>query len=351
MRKILLSILVILIVIRIAAPPIILSQINKFLEDFSPSYQIHIGGLDLAIWRGAYRFEKIDGRIKTQKDPFMTVDAVDVSIAWREIIRGTIKTDIVVTGANLLLSKELMDVASKAPKKPKDEAQELGDKLFPLEIDRIDIRSSNFQFADVPGLPPELRLRVSDLDGRLTNLTPDKENPWSLATVRGTVQGSSVLKLVGEYSTIIKPLPWHVSAEVQKFEMKNLNPFTQRAAPISFQQGYLDAFVEAKSEENVIVGYVKPFVSKLDVVGNEKDFQGFKHFGIELSAATANLIFRRASDNTVATIIDFSVKDGKFDWNASKAFKEAVEHGFAQPISPGLENRYDIMTKQKGKIQ
>lgn len=109
-------------------------------------------------------------------------------------------------------------------------------------------------------------------------------------------------------------------------------------------------FGEVKGERNGIRGYVKPFLKKAEFVGDTKDFSNLKHFGIEIATASANLILRTSSEHIVATKVDFSYENSKFDWNASKAISEAVKNGFQSKLEPGIENQFSI-SNEKGVLQ
>ena len=340
-------VIALLVVLRIALPVVALRQVNKYLENFSTTYHFHIADLDISLLRGAYRFEGFTGKISSRSEPFLNTEYVDISVAWRDLFRGKITTDIFVNGLKFVLSQELLDAAKNAPDKSKSEARELGSALFPLKISRLDIRNSEIQIANVGRLPEELRLRITQVEGRMSNLTPTGANKVSLLTLKATLLESTDMKIFGQINLQETPNPWVLAAEVHKLALVKGNTWLKRSVPLSFKSGVMDLYGEMKSEKGNMEGYAKPFVKKLAFVGNKDDFKSLKQFGIEISGATGNLLLRRSSDKTFATKINFSFKNGKFDWDASKALSEAIEHGYGDGLKPGIENKYQLAPHEK----
>lgn len=349
-KKIILGVVLVLVAVRVALPSIILSETNKFLATFSKEYTLHIDDLDLAILRGAYRFEGVTGKMHKYKEPFLNLDRIDISLAWRELLKGKLQTDIVIDGMKFLMSTELLNVVKGNKDTSKKDAKNAGDKLFPMEVSRMDIKNSELQVGDVEGLPPELRWRVSQIEGRLTNAVPSKEDPISLITLKGALFDTSDLKVLAQYKALETPVAWYSAIELRNFELPNANELLKRKVALTFKAGSLDLYGEVKGENDKIEGYIKPFMKKADIVGDTKDFSTLKHFGIEVATAAANIILRTTSQHVVATKVDFSYENSKFDWNASKAISEAVKNGFQSKLEPGIENQYGLKN-EKGVLQ
>lgn len=346
MKKALWIILIVLIIGRLIIPPIALRAINNFLADFSPIFYMHIDEFDLRLWKAAARIEGFQIRLREQKEPFLKVEATEISAAWREIFAGRFRTDVVVIGSHLRVSNELFDAIKKYQKKATEDAKRLGKKMSPIQVDRIDIHKSTVRFASAPGIPDELLFGLSALDGRITNITSTPERPISVIKFHGTLPDSSELIFHGYLNSQEKPAEWRMSTELEKFHLKNLNPLTSKLIPLTFTAGTMDLYAEAKGEKNQVEGYAKPFVKDLAVIGNKKDFKSAKHLGIEALTAVADVIFRKSEDKTVATKINFSYKDKKFKWDPGDVASKAAAHGFKDEIKPGLEHKYKLEEKK-----
>lgn len=349
--KLLWGFIIALIAIRMALPAILLPQINHFLKDFSALYVLHIEDFGLSIYRGAYRFEGLTAVAKNQTDPFLKVGLIDVSLPWRELFHGRLLADVVADDATFILTQEFLAKSKEQPKeKTLEEGKQIKSKLIPFNLARLDIRNSDFRFADVKALPPELQLHISGLEGRINNVTPLPADPISLFVAKGSLLDSGIIKIVGELNQLQKPLDWNLDIEIKDFELTKLNPVLKRKGPLTFKNGTLEAYSEVKSENGKIEGYVKPFLKKATFIGDKDDFKGLVHFGLEITTAALNALLKSSQDKSVATKILFSYQNEKFDWNAAHAISTAIQHGFQDKIQPGIENLYSLTSNHVKEI-
>ncbi len=337
------GVILFLIIARAVTPIFILRQTNKFLANFSETYSGHIEDFDISLIRGAYQMEGFSLRLKAQpEEEFVFIQVVDVSIAWRELFMGKINTDIEVDKAKLVITNKIMNAFSKQPNESKKDSEEAASKLFPVRVGRIDVKNSNFEFAELLSIPEAQRWRISNMQGRLSNVTANENAPLSLLSARGDLFNSSTIKIVSQLNLLKKPIAWDVDVELREFNLPNANGFLKNKVPMTFTSGKLDLYSEIRSEKNSIQGYVKPFLHKIDVVANAEVFNGFKQFAIEVSAATANLILRSAKDKTLATKVLFSYEKGEFNINSAKAISEAFKNGFSEKIPEGIDDEISL---------
>lgn len=344
--KILIFVVLLFVGLRLIIAEVALKQLNNYLAGFSESYSLHVDNLALSFLRGAYRLEGFKGELKKDKSQFLKTNYIDISLAWRDLIRGRLQSDIVVDGLNVVLTQKLIQETKSRPKDAAKEAEEAGAKVFPVRLARIDIKNSSLQVEDLNGLPPELRLRITEIDGRLSNATVTETQPISLLRLKGTLQDSATMYVVGELNQLKAPNEWHVAVETKQFELTKLNPVLKRVGPITFTSGKLDLFFEGKGENNQVKGYVKPIVKDLKMVGNRSDFTGFKNFGLEISAAAADSLLEDRDDKTVATKVYFAYGEKGLEWSATQALSKAIQHGYRSTIDPGIENEFKMSGKE-----
>lgn len=336
-----LGIFVLLLGIRMVMQPMIHKELNKFLATFSPTLYFHIADLDVHIIRGAYSFDGVTGKVKGQKNNFIEIEKVDVSMAWREIFKGKLVTDIEVNGADFAYTGELKNVIAKMPKKA-DEATSARDKLFPVKIERVDVRNGAVTFDDYQGLEENQKLQVTNIEGRLTNLTPQKKFPLSFFNLKATVLGNSVVKTAGHLNILAKPMQWDVDGEMQGFDLTAANHFLKRKVPLTFTKGKLDLYAEAQSTNGKVKGYVKPFMKNIDVMKSSENFKGPKHWFVEVITAVGNLVLRATDTKVLATKIPFTMDKAGVHVDSGEALSKAIEHGFQQQLSPGVEDKYEL---------
>lgn len=345
--SILIFVVVLLVGIRLILTDIALNRLNGYLAGFSETYAAHVDNLSLSFLRGAYRFDRVKVFTKPDHKEFLTVDYVDVSLAWRDLLSLRFRTDILLHNPKLIWS----DAVKKAliSKKTKEESEKAGARLFPVEISRLDVRGAEILLQDAQGVPPELALRLSELEGRVSNASPSEKKPVSMVRLSGLLQDSARVQMRGEVDSSVVPVEWYVAMESRDLKLNSLNPFLLRQVPLSFKKGTADVYAELKGDKGNLKGYVKPFLHEVEITGNESDFKDIKHVGMELAAGLAKLIFRRGDDKTVSTKMQFSYVNGQFEWSLADLVGKALEHGFRQPLEPGIENEFHMRYKQVPK--
>lgn len=348
--KVIVVVVLLIVVLRLVLTGVALNKLNEFLNEVSPNYAAHVDDLSLSFIRGAYRFEGITAHLKEseKKSDFLKVDYVDVSLAWRDLFQLRIRTDIVVSGLHFEVTKNVIN-ALKSSEDGKEQAEELGETLFPMQVSRLDIQNSSVHVATAPGLPPDLALRLTQIQGRLSNAMPSKKHPRSLLNLKATVQEHATVLFIGEMDASELPVEWLASAELQSLKLNSLNPFLLRALPLTFKDGIADVYAEFKGQKGEVEGYLKPFIKNLDVTGDEKDWKGFKHAGYEIISGAAKYLLRSSADKSVATRVELKYQNSKLDYSLAKIVGGAIEHGYQDKIKPGIENKYQMNYKKGQK--
>ncbi len=338
-------VVIFVLMVRFFAPLIVLRELNKYLADFSPVYSGHVDSLGISFFRGAYQFRGFELRLKgsdQKNDRFVFGKVIDVSLAWREIFKGRVTTDIEVDRTEIILTQNVMNAFAKAPKEIKKDTREAADKLFPVRLERLDVKDSSFEFAELVSIPEASRWRITGIEGRASNVTPTEGAPLTFVTIKGALFGDAEIKVVAQVNQQIDPLAWDLDAELRNFGLSEANGWLKRKLPVTFTSGRLDLFAEARSLKGGMEGYVKPFFKNADVVANREAFVGLKHFGIEVSLATANLILRSSQEKTMATKIKFAYENGEFKLNSAQAVSEAFKNGFRDPLPEGIDDEISL---------
>ena len=340
---ILVALLVLLICVRLVLPGIILKKLNNYLATFSPVYSLHIGDLNLSFLTMSYEFENADAFYKKDGHNFFKVESLQVSIAWRELLRARILTDVRVSGGNFTLSKALIEGSKTPEAKPKEKANEAAGKLFPVRIALVEIHSSAFDFADFVSQAPATRWRVSEIEAKILNLNPTPHEPLTFFTAQGTLLDSAKFKVAGKAKRLEKPLAWKLDTEIHDFNLVNANPMLMHELPFTFREGKLDVYSELRSQNGLLEGYVKPFLKNVSVLPANDKYKNLRHFAYEVIGALANVILRKSDDKSVATRIAFHREpDGHLKVDTGQAISKVIQHGFEKGLSPSIEDSLDL---------
>lgn len=335
-------VIVTLVLIRAALPAIIQPRLNKFLADFSPVYILHVEDFDISLIRMAYRFENATGQLRKNDHEFMSIESVDVSIAWRELIRGKIHTDIEISGMKLTGDPMVLTASTAKEAEPVKDAKEVKDNLFPLRVTRLVVRNSSIEIGDVVGLPEEKKLVLREVEARVNNLTPEYEMSQTLFMVQGAILGSSILKVTGKAELKREPKAWDIDLEMRNFNLVEANPILVRMVPFTFTSGQMDVFGEIKSENDEMVGYIKPFLRDADIIDSKENFKNGKQFFVEYGSAIGNWLLQRGKDKTTATKFNFKRKNGKMEYSLGEVIGNAIEHKTGTPFTPQIEDTISI---------
>jgi hypothetical protein len=336
-------ILLALVVVRILLQPVLLAQINKKLETFSPEITGHVDGLNLAIIRGAFGLDDISMRLKKTKKPFLKVKDVDVSLAWREIFKGNLMADAVVDGVDFTFDERLPAAIKESI--PKDDPAE-PEKKPPFRISRLDWKNVTITYPSDKAYTNQGPFRLTNVEGRITNVFADTESPRSFFHTQGKGSGTSTFKAIGSVNLLADPAEWDLDAQMQGFSLVSMNRFLFHKVPLTFTKGSFDLYAEVKSEEGKIRGYVKPFIENLDFMKLHEDFKGPKHWLIELAGAVGNWVFEADRDKTVATKVPFTYDGKNFSVDTSRAVGDVIEHGFDQELSPGVDSNLSMQAQE-----
>lgn len=346
--KIFWSLLIILLLIRVLIPPMIKPQVNKLLATFSPAFEGHVNDVGISFFRGAFQLRGFELRLKDKsREKFFSARLIDTSIAWRDLLKGRITSDVLLDGTNVTLTKNVLNAFKNTPKEEQEKTKRQAGKLFPLQVERVDIRNSSFEFAELASIPEASRWKLTDVDGRISNVTPAEKFPLTMLTLDGKVFGSSIVQVAGELNQLQKPTAWDMDLELKDFDLRQANPILSQKLPLTFTSGKLDLYSEVKSEENKITGYVKPFVKNADVISSKEHFKGAKNFGIEISTAAVNLVLRDAKNKTLATKVLFSYENGNFHINSMEAIEKAFQNGFSENIPEGIDDQLSLSSKSE----
>lgn len=341
------GIIVFLVAVRIVMQPILLGQINKKLADLSPDLEGHVDGLDIGIIRGVFGLDGLTMKLRKADNNFLEVKDVDLSLAWREVFKGNIMADAAVDGVNFTFDERLPGAFKRMV--PKDDPAEPEKRPLPIRISRIDWKNVNVVYPSDKAYTNEGPFKVTDIEGRMTNVLASSETPRSFFHVKGNGSGDSSFKAVGSVNLLADPAEWDMDAQMQGFSLVSMNRFLLNKVPMTFKKGTFDMYTEVKSEEGKIRGYVKPFMTDLEFIRNDEKFKGAKHWLVEVAGAVGNWVMEAKRSKTVATKVPFSFDGKNFSIDSSKAISDVIEHGFDQELSPGVDGSMTMQAQEARK--
>jgi hypothetical protein len=332
------ALLVLLLIVRACLPYVVKRYVNHVLQELK-DYRGRVTDVDLHLWRGSYAIHDLKLEKKNGKSyvPFLAAPTVDFSVEWKALLHGAFVGEVV------FIRPELNFVDSdNASQKQLGIDKSWGyqfEKLFPLEINRLEIRDGLMTFKNPSSNPPvDLRIRSLQVLGRnLTNSTDTKEKYPAKVDITGQPLKKGDLKAHLEIAPIAKSPTFSLQLTLKSVAIVELNDFLQAYGGVDAESGSFEMYTEFTSEKGQIEGYVKPIIRNLSIFRlkdiEENPLQAFW----EALIATVTFIFTNQSEVTVATKIPFS---GTFDqpnpdWLA--LLGNLVKNAWFEALKPQLD--------------
>ena len=271
---IILSVVVGLIVLRIALEPIVEHYANASLNDID-GYSGSISDVDINLYRGAYqidglRLDKVNSGIQ---EPFLSIDTLDLSIEWRSLLKGALVGEVILAHPvlNFVTSQEDSDTTQNQTGEDVDWQEQLED-FMPLTLNRFEIRDGDITYRDLT-MDPVIDATLNQLDlvaTNLSNVSDTSHLPASLKAKATTIgEGAVDLDMQMDFLRQIPNL--RADFKIDHVDLTQLNDFIKAYANFDVQEGVFTMISELTIDDGRIDGYVKPFFENLDVFEFKKD--------------------------------------------------------------------------------
>lgn len=346
LRIILGSILVLLIIFRLLLPYIVLKYVNKKLGTLQEYYG-HVEDIDIALIRGAYVIKDIKlvklGNEQGKKDtiPFFKSTAIDLSVEWRAIFKGSIVGEIYVENPVLNFVK--------GKHKNEDAKADTADftriikDLMPLTVNHFEISNGEIHYIDQFS-NPKLDLAVKDLFIEATNLSNVNDSNKILpahATARASIY-EGTFNLKADFDALQKKPTFDMSAEIKSVNLVLLNDFLKAYGNFDLKKGNFGLYTEFAGKEGEFGGYVKPILKDLDIVQWNKEEGNFKQILWETIVGSAAELLQNQDKEQLATKLEIK---GKFDdpnINLWRAISFVLRNAFVKALRPSIDNTINI---------
>jgi len=342
--KILISVVVLLIIIRIILPYVVLHYANKALANVK-GYYGHIDDIDLSIYRGAYiindiYLNKVDS-VSKQQTPFFKSRDIDLSLEWGALFHGSIVGELTFDSPELIFTKDKADLTDV--KKDTTNFSKLLKNLMPLKINRFEVNDGTIRYADNTSTPKvDIALKQTHILAlNLKSVIDDKVELPSTVTAQanayeGTLSFNMKLNALADNAT------FDLNAEIKNTNLVLLNGFLKAYGNFDVHRGNFGLYTEMAAKDGKFKGYVKPIIKDLKVVGIEDRHDTFFNKVWEQIVGAAGEIFRNQKKDQIATKVNM---EGSFKNPKTKtldAIWEVLLNAFVQALLPEVDNTISI---------
>lgn len=269
--------------------------------------------------------------------PFVTCPHIHIALQWREILHGSLRSDITmnqpvvnfVQGPNKNQSQTFLE----------PQWVEAVKKLVPLRINRFEVHEGDIHYYEFDA-SPKIDLEMDRAELVLDNLTNSaratNEFPsTALLTGRPFKRGRLDLKMA--LNVDLKQPTFKEQIRLENIPAPALNAFLAKYAGVYAKSGDLAFYSEMVSEKGSFKGYLKPFFQDLQFEPMPKDRHGLEALWASILNGIKDVF--EDDNKTVATQVPVSgtYKDPDLDfWTAAfgvikNAYLEALAQGFQTP--------------------
>ena len=341
-------VVVLMIAARAAAPFVIKDWLNKKLVALE-TYDGHVADVDLAIWRGAYAADRVR-IVKTgskQPEPFFDADRVDLSIEWRNLLRGRIVAECKLSNPHVNLIRADSEAQSQLGTEV-DWADEL-EKLSPFKFNTIVVEDGTATFR-APGIRSKDALQARNIFGAITNMTNVARS--GQATFAGfkasaTVLDSGSAVVIGSANPLAHSPTFDVNLTVKNVQLPKVNPWLRQYIKADAEAGDFELYTELAAADGKFKGYAKPIMKNVNIYSSEEEednplkrlWEGLVDFAAE--------ILENQDTEQVAARIPFSGTIKNPDASILETVVSVLHNAFVSAFARSLEGSISIRDVKK----
>ncbi len=338
-----LAVIIVLVILRLALPYLVLNFINNRLANIG-GYFGHVDDLDISLYRGAYMVKDIYIDIvdtSTQKQlPFFSADNIDISIEWKSLLKGQIVSELECHTALLRFTNNASE-----PEQLEGDSNDfrLMLKTFtPLKVNRFEVFNGKIQYLD-PLASPAVDIFLDNTHILANNLSNVEDTTLLPATVVATADiYEGTMKFNMRINALANDPTYDLNAEIKNANLVKLNTFFKAYGDFDINKGELDVYLELAAKDRKYIGYLKPVIRDLDVVGPEDRKDSVLRKLWEGIVGIAGDIVENPKTDQIGTKVPIAGNFGERTIGIWYAVLATLRNAFIQAIYPSLDNQVNI---------
>ncbi len=294
------TIILVLVLLRMALPYLVKNYVNKVLADI-PGYYGQVDDIDISLIRGAYvikgmYLKKMEAVTKV---PFLEIEKSDISVEWKSLFKGEIVSEISLTRPSFIYMFEDQEQNPSEEAEFEDWTKALTD-LVPIDINHLQIIDGKAAFVQLSADPNiDLNLNSIQLNAsNLRNVVLKGRNLPSEISATAISIGNGKLNLNGRMNLVKRVPDMDVSFSLKNSSITAFNDFTNHYAGIDFSEGDFNIFSEIAIADGFLTGYIKPLLKDSKLISKDDKFLEKLWEGL---VGFFKFILKNQNTNTLAT--------------------------------------------------
>jgi hypothetical protein len=332
--------LVLLIAARIALPFVLRSAINERLNQI-PGYAGHIEKIHVALWRGAYELRgiKIIKKQGSKTEPYFSAQAVEFSLAWRELIRGKFVSDITIEEGRINFIKAATAAASQLEVDRR--WQDVIKDIFPVDLTYLKVVDGRIHYTDQTA-NPVFEAYIEHMQGLATGLRNrseknDGEFPAHM-NLKGDTIGGGVISAAADAEPLADHPHFEMRLKLENVSLPELNSILRSRGGVDVSAGTFKFYMEMAARGGRFEGYVKPFFSNVKFTDITDGDKPISQRAWQAVASGLVAVLKNKSRDELATRIPFSGEFGHTDVGVWPTITSMLHNGFIHPLTPAIEH-------------
>lgn len=342
-RVVVIAVAVLAVIRFIVLPPVMLHYANKSLAELD-GYYGQVEDIDIALIRGAYTLNNIYinavDSATGKETPFFGSRIVDLSIEWGALFHGKIAGEMVFVDAHLSFTKDKTEPADV--QKDTTQFQKLRRQLMPLRVNRCEVNNGRLHYVDSTAKPP-VNIRLSNMQllaHNLINVVDTSRLPASIKATASLYDGTL------SFNMKLNPLAYHpafdMNAELENTSLPKVNQFFQAYGKFDVESGMFGLYTEMAAADGKFVGYVKPVIKDLKVLGHQDREDNIFRKMWEGIVGAAAMVLKNPKEKQVATKVPIEGTFEKTTVGTWYAVLDLLRNAFIQALQPSIDYQIDI---------
>ena len=207
----------------------------------------------------------------------------------------------------------------------------------------IEVNNGTIRYID-NGSKPKVDVFLKNthiLARNLTNVTDDKVELPSTVSANALVYEGTLNFNMKLNALAVNPT-FELNAEIKKTNLVLLNDFLEAYGKFDVNRGTFGLYTEMAAKDGKFVGYVKPEITDLKVMGPEDRNDAFFHKIWESLVGAAGVVFKNQQKDELATKIRLEGNFKNPHTNTLDAIWELLRNAFVVALTPSIDHEINI---------
>ncbi|MDT0539915.1 DUF748 domain-containing protein [Croceitalea sp. P059] len=340
------SIILLLVIFRIALPSILKHYTNKALHNI-PGYYGEVAAIEVGLFSGEYIIENLYiNKINAQTQiPFLNFPKSIVALDVNEILSGNIVSDIYLANPEIIYILSDHNQTGNNPEPELDDWSKALTEIVPLAINELKVEGGKFGYVEI-NTKPNIDLHIQNISLTASNLRNTKSInqglPSSVVAIGNTVGGGE-LQVEGKMDLIQQIPDVDIALTIRNANAMALNDFTKHYTGIDFARGTFEMYGVLKIDEGYVNGLVNPSFINSKFIGKGDKFLSVLWEGF---VGMFKFLIKNHKNNSISMKVPFKGDLNKIKTNKMSAFLSLFENAWIKAFHP-VGTKYDKSKSHK----